>query len=122
MLGGSSAYKYRYGTSGADRYGQSHGDVELSKASRLGGRNPNNSHLVSNHTMGSLAGDPEVESQESILPKKPHQNGNGPGDRNHITRTDVVTVTYNEADSSGEQVTGSGSSSSGLGTTSWVKI
>ncbi|CAH0047753.1 unnamed protein product [Clonostachys solani] len=125
MLGGSSAYKYRYGTSGADRYGQSHGgDVELSKGSRLGGRNPNNSHLVSNHTMGSLAGDPEVESQESILPKKPHQNGSSSGDRNHqITRTDVVTVTYNEADSSSDHpVTGNGSPASGLATTSWVKI
>ncbi|CAG9984040.1 unnamed protein product [Clonostachys byssicola] len=125
MLGGSSAYKYRYGTSGADRYGQSHGgDVELSKGSRLGGRNPNNSHLVSNHTMGSLAGDPEVESQESILPKKGHTNGSTSGDRNHqITRTDVVTVTYNEADSSSDHpVTGNGSPASGLATTSWVKI
>lgn len=117
MLGGSSAYKYRHGTSGDPG-----GDIQLSKNSRITPRNANSSQQVSNYTMGSLAGDPEIESQESILPKKASPTlGATPIDRYHITRTDVITVTYNQKDVTDDLVRHDTAATGGMGT-SWMKV
>ncbi|CAI6088415.1 unnamed protein product [Clonostachys chloroleuca] len=88
ILSGSSS-SYRNYDCHNDRYGQT-GDMELSKFGRS-----RIQHTVTSHTIGSRAGDPDLDSQESILP----EDGKGADGQNpkmhsrHITRTDVITVT-----------------------------
>ncbi|CAG9950727.1 unnamed protein product [Clonostachys rosea f. rosea IK726] len=90
LSGSSSSYKnYDYHN---DRYGRS-GDMELSKIGRSGIQ-----HTVTSHTIGTRSGDPDLDSKESILPKdnKGADGQNPKMHSRHITRTDVITVTYGD--------------------------
>lgn len=67
--------------------------MELSKIGRSGIQ-----HTVTSHTIGTRSGDPDLDSKESILPKdnKGADGQNPKMHSRHITRTDVITVTYGD--------------------------
>ncbi|CAG9988278.1 unnamed protein product [Clonostachys byssicola] len=91
ILSGSSSSSKNYDYHN-DRCGR-HGGMELSKIGRSGIQ-----HTVTSHPIGTRSGDPDLDSQESILPK----DGKGTDGQNpkmhsrHIKRTDVITVTYGD--------------------------
>ncbi|CAH0052039.1 unnamed protein product [Clonostachys solani] len=87
LSGSSSSYK------NYDYHNDRSGDMELSKIGRSGIQ-----HTARTHTLGSRSGDPDLDSQESILPKdsKGTDRKKAQMHGRHITRTDVITVTYDD--------------------------